>query len=62
MIAELGLAVLWMAAALAVLQLAAGIIALRPKGEHLAGVVRPLAVMQGVLVAFVPRGAGRTQV
>ena len=52
MIAELGLAVLWMAAALAVLQLAAGIIALRPKGEHLAGAVRPLAVMQGVLVAF----------
>jgi cytochrome c-type biogenesis protein CcmF len=33
MIAELGLAVLWMAAALAVLQLAAGIIALRPKGS-----------------------------
>ena len=51
MIAELGLAVLWMAAALAVLQLFAGFSALRPGGKVLAGVVRPLAVMQGALVA-----------
>ena len=51
MIAELGLAVLWMAAALAVLQLFAGFSALRPGGKMLAGVVRPLAVMQGALVA-----------
>jgi cytochrome c-type biogenesis protein CcmF len=50
MIAEIGLAVLWMAAALAVLQLLAGILALRPQGRQLAGVVRPAAVMQGVLV------------
>ncbi|OZA55452.1 MAG: heme lyase NrfEFG subunit NrfE, partial [Sphingomonadales bacterium 39-62-4] len=52
MIAEIGLAVLWMAAALAVLQLFAGFSALRPGGKALAGVVRPLAVMQGVLVAI----------
>jgi len=52
MIAELGLAVLWMAAALAVLQLVAGIIALRPQGAAMLGVVRPVAVMQGVLVAL----------
>ena len=51
MIAELGLAVLWMAAALAVLQLVAGILALRPNGAHLGALVRPVAVMQGVLVA-----------
>ncbi|WP_353227572.1 heme lyase CcmF/NrfE family subunit [Novosphingobium sp.] len=50
MIAELGLAVLWMAAALAVLQLVAGAIALRPEGRALVGLVRPVAVMQGVLV------------
>ncbi|MFN3552643.1 MAG: heme lyase CcmF/NrfE family subunit [Novosphingobium meiothermophilum] len=52
MIAEIGLAVLWMAAALAVLQLFAGFSALRPGGKALAGVVRPLAVMQGLLVAL----------
>ncbi|MFY7835367.1 MAG: heme lyase CcmF/NrfE family subunit [Novosphingobium sp.] len=51
MIAEIGLAVLWMAAALAVLQLFAGFSALRPGGKALAGMVRPLAVMQGLLVA-----------
>ncbi len=50
MIAEIGLAVLWMAAALAVLQLFAGFSALRPSGQVLAGVVRPLAVIQGLLV------------
>ena len=52
MIAELGLAVLWMAAALAVLQLFAGVIALRPGGAAMTGLVRPLAIMQGVLVAL----------
>jgi cytochrome c-type biogenesis protein CcmF len=51
MIAELGLAVLWMAAALAVLQLVAAL-ALRPQGAAMRGVVRPVAVMQGVLVAL----------
>ncbi|OYU34894.1 heme lyase CcmF/NrfE family subunit [Novosphingobium sp. PASSN1] len=51
MIAELGLAMLWMAAALAVLQLVSGALALRPATAHLAGVVRPVAMLQGVLVA-----------
>ncbi|WP_408590528.1 heme lyase CcmF/NrfE family subunit [Novosphingobium sp.] len=50
MIAELGLALLWMAAALAALQLIAGVLALRPQGAQLAGIIRPVAVMQGVLV------------
>jgi cytochrome c-type biogenesis protein CcmF len=50
MIAELGLAILWMAAALAALQLIAGGLALRPEGRQLAGLVRPVAVVQGVLV------------
>ncbi len=55
MIAELGLAMLWMAAALAALQLVAGALALRPApAQHsaqLGGVVRPVAMLQGVLVA-----------
>ncbi|EGD57721.1 cytochrome c assembly protein [Novosphingobium nitrogenifigens DSM 19370] len=50
MIAEIGLAVLWMAAALAMLQLIAGGLSLRPEGRQLAALVRPVAVMQGVLV------------
>jgi cytochrome c-type biogenesis protein CcmF len=50
MIAEIGLALLWMAAALAALQLVAGGLALRPEGKQIAGLVRPVAVMQGVLV------------
>ncbi|MFM2302089.1 MAG: hypothetical protein RLZZ84_1825 [Pseudomonadota bacterium] len=55
MIANLGLASLWLAAALAALQLLAGGLALRPSGAVLGGVVRPVAVVQGVLsaVAFV---------
>jgi cytochrome c-type biogenesis protein CcmF len=48
-IAELGLALLWMAGALALLQLAAGAFALTSKGRDLSGVVRPVAVAQGVL-------------
>ena len=52
MLAELGLAALWLAAALAALQLAAGMLALTPRGADLAGIVRPLAVVQGVLVAL----------
>ncbi|MFN6935800.1 MAG: heme lyase CcmF/NrfE family subunit [Tsuneonella sp.] len=54
MIAELGLAALWLAAALAALQLAAGALAVR-QGEsatELAALIRPSAVMQGVLSAF----------
>ena len=52
MIAEIGLAALWLAAALAVLQMAAGFLALR-SGENgeLALLTRPAAVLQGGLVA-----------
>ena len=52
MIAEFGLAALWLAAALAMLQLLAGALALTSRGEALAGVVRPVAVVQGVLCAL----------
>jgi cytochrome c-type biogenesis protein CcmF len=52
MIAELGLAALWLAAALAVLQLLAGALALTPGGVGLANVVRPAAVVQGALAAL----------
>ena len=51
MIAELGLAMLWLAGALALLQLAAGAFALAGRGRELAGIVRPVAVVQGVLCA-----------
>jgi cytochrome c-type biogenesis protein CcmF len=50
MIAEFGLAALWLAAALAALQLLAGALALTQRGESLAGIVRPVAVVQGLLV------------
>jgi cytochrome c-type biogenesis protein CcmF len=49
MIAEFGLAALWLAAALAGLQLLAGALALSLRGEPLATVVRPVAVVQGLL-------------
>ena len=49
MIAELGLAALWLAMALAVVQLLAGSLALGPRGTDFAGVVRPVAVVQGLL-------------
>ena len=52
MIAELGLAALWLAAALAALQLLAGALALAPGGSGLAGVVRPVAAVQGALAAL----------
>ncbi len=56
MIAELGLAALWLAAALALLQLAAGVLALRAgssgTGATLAALVRPVAILQGLLVSF----------
>ncbi len=54
MIAELGLAALWLAAALAVLQLICGALATRV-GEgntDLALITRPVAILQGGLVAF----------
>jgi cytochrome c-type biogenesis protein CcmF len=48
-IAELGLAALWLAAALAALQLLAGALAVAGKGGDMAGLVRPAAVVQGLL-------------
>ena len=52
MLAELGLAALWLAAALSALQLIGGALALRdPQGE-IAQLVRPAAIMQGVLAGF----------
>jgi cytochrome c-type biogenesis protein CcmF len=55
MIAEFGLAALWLAAALAALQLVAAWLGQRPGGETLALLVRPAAVTQALLcgVAFV---------
>ncbi len=49
MIAELGLAALWLAAALAALQLLAGALAVAGRGEALAALVRPAAAVQGLL-------------
>ncbi|SNS32498.1 heme lyase CcmF/NrfE family subunit [Sphingopyxis indica] len=51
MIAELGLALLWMAAALACLSLVAGIAFVRSGKGELAALVRPASVAQGVLTA-----------
>lgn len=50
MIAEFGHAALWLAAALALLQLAAGTLSLRPGGEALAPLVRPTALLGGAFV------------
>ena len=52
MIAEAGLAALWLAAALSLLQLFLGGLSLRAGGERLAVAVRPVAVAQGVLAAI----------
>ncbi len=52
MIAEGGLAALWLAAALSLLQLFLGAAALRRGGEPLLRVVRPVAVAQGALAAI----------
>ncbi len=49
MIAELGLAALWLAAALSALQLLGGALALGARGAGLAGIVRPVAAVQGLL-------------
>jgi cytochrome c-type biogenesis protein CcmF len=53
-IAELGLAALWLAAALAALQLIAGFLAARQNDERgeLALLVRPAAIVQGLVCAF----------
>ena len=52
MIAEFGLAALWLAAALAGLQLLAGFAGLREGGEGLAALARPAAVVQALLCAL----------
>ena len=52
MIAELGLAALWLAAALAALQLVGGALAQRNADDELTILVRPAAVMQGLLAGF----------
>jgi len=52
MIAELGLAALWIAATLSLMQLAFGGFALRADGEALLRTVRPVAVAQAVLVGI----------
>ncbi|MEJ5975602.1 heme lyase CcmF/NrfE family subunit [Novosphingobium sp. PS1R-30] len=55
MIAEFGLAALWLAAALAGLQLLAGALGLTRGGAALGAIVRPVAIVQGLLalIAFV---------
>src|SRR5688572_21028171 len=52
MIAELGLAALWLAAALAGLQLLAGALGLRDGGSPVAALARPAAVVQALLCAL----------
>jgi cytochrome c-type biogenesis protein CcmF len=54
MIAELGLAALWLAASLALLQVIAGLSVLSGRGVELGALVRPVAAAQGVLciIAF----------
>ncbi|HEY0086969.1 MAG TPA: cytochrome c biogenesis protein CcsA, partial [Allosphingosinicella sp.] len=52
MIAETGLAALWLAAAMSLLQLLFGIAALRPAGAELLRAVRPVAVAQALLVGL----------
>jgi cytochrome c-type biogenesis protein CcmF len=49
MIAEAGLAALWLAAAMAILQVLGGAMALAGKGAVLADITRPVALAQGVL-------------
>jgi len=48
---EIGLGLLWLAAALAALQLIGGAFALTQGGESLRNIVRPVAVAQGLLAA-----------
>ena len=53
MIAEIGLAALWLAAALAVLQLSAGALSVwSGTDSEIAGLTRPAAILQGGLVAI----------
>jgi cytochrome c-type biogenesis protein CcmF len=52
MIAEAGLAALWLAASLSLLQLFLGSLALRPGGEQLMRSVRPVAIAQAALIGI----------
>jgi cytochrome c-type biogenesis protein CcmF len=52
LIAETGLAALWLAAALSLLQLVFGVTGLRPGGAQLLRMVRPVAIAQGVLAGI----------
>ncbi|MBS3930771.1 MAG: heme lyase CcmF/NrfE family subunit [Sphingomonadales bacterium] len=52
MIATLGLAALWLAAALAMLQLVGGALALRANGNPLVAALRPVAMIQGMLASL----------
>lgn len=52
MIAEAGLAALWFAAAMALLQLTMAVLGLRLKQDELAAAVRPVAIVQGLLAAL----------
>ncbi|NTS63841.1 heme lyase CcmF/NrfE family subunit [Sphingomonas sp. HHU CXW] len=52
MTAEFGLAALWFAATLAVLQIALSVIALRRGRADVAAAMRPVAIIQGALVAL----------
>ena len=52
MSAELGLAALWMSAALAILQLVGGALAQRNPDAPMAALVRPAAILQGFLAVF----------
>ena len=52
MIAEIGLAALWLAAALAGLQLLGGFLGVRREGAELAALVRPAAAVQAVFSAL----------
>ena len=52
MIAEAGLAALWLAGALAALQLAMAVIGIARGRDDVAAAVRPVAVVQGVLAAL----------
>jgi cytochrome c-type biogenesis protein CcmF len=52
MIAEAGLAALWLAAALSLLQMFLGWAAVRPGNEAMLRFVRPIAVAQGVMAAL----------
>ncbi|HSX54700.1 MAG TPA: heme lyase NrfEFG subunit NrfE, partial [Sphingomonas sp.] len=52
MIAEAGLAALWLAAAMALMQLAMAALGLRLKQDELVAAVRPAAIVQGALAAL----------